>query len=991
MNQVSRLAIIPHLENEIDEVERYVPLTSLVGPFTFPIEMFRRKLQLGNQTFGDFALYPSDSRERARAFNYKKLLDVLLYLFDRLSKAPRNLCGIRVLCLMKLKNGHTAQWIRDPSSCGDLAKAYNGVESFIFFIEVTKKGNDAEEDAGAFCDADFRDLDDIMQTLFEQDSGDKSDKSRKRRHDAYFANRNEVHPDSYNLDKNSLDLVEVLRTPLDVGKMLEAVLGNSGVSHLDDRKLLNALPYALSKTFNASYLYSQGSARIPYEFVDPFHPIHGECVDLCKGLTFSILSDDFAREHFCRFAFPDIRRVTTDFEMPIPDDDTMTSVTKIQLDRSVPIKGKSSFDVARERLLVSQKQMLADCDEAENKTAKRKLRSEWQTQAFVPFKALFNPDASISPSLRSMIEDWELKDEKFQGIPLETVDFTHPFNINRQCAWVKALYGMAEDAGVYCHHSMFIQMLLNARWATRKGDGRGPHMVVYGMPGSGKSYLMEMIKKCMFEGFCAGMTSMSRLAWAVKDSTNPDNPDTCQAQISILVDEVPASYLGADNSGKKGEDNDALATLKEMLTASKLTWRRNIEAKAVDGLKTRALESGQITNEPVFIGGMNRPPRDINAAFRRRISFATCVQFKRGDGVTFEDCKVKSKLIQEDENEDQGAVNNWLNAMQTNSQLHMMVSLAEYCRIIRPPSVDVWKQSMPLFKKAVLDITTVSNFDDRLEDAKNRLIMFTRTIAIFQTYQTGQQRTPTFDEIVAQLVDVEEKSVAGESLCWTMLSTLEDSCFPLMHRVVLQAVRKRWPSLETGEEDHQAYEVEGAFFGAYGKLTLRTIATIARGEDARTCAKRVLFHELRSIITNETKQYKIEGGEDLAAAAIEELMGTFVPDHPVIIARENPTDGRVEILVSLVRLRNASVSLIDVIKPLATAGTHLMMMPYKMSDNRVLPQFPMFVEGTAQRENQDDVYLKKRLEEVFAEDAAFDLWKPGLDPNRYPESYATIY
>jgi hypothetical protein len=45
--------------------------------------MFRRRLQNGSQQFGDFAEFPSDSRLRVTAFNYKKMLDLVLALFQR--------------------------------------------------------------------------------------------------------------------------------------------------------------------------------------------------------------------------------------------------------------------------------------------------------------------------------------------------------------------------------------------------------------------------------------------------------------------------------------------------------------------------------------------------------------------------------------------------------------------------------------------------------------------------------------------------------------------------------------------------------------------------------------------------------------------------------------------------------------------------------------------------------------------------------------------
>ena len=711
--------------------------------------------------------------------------------------------------------------------------------------------------------------------------------------------------------------------------------------------------------------------------------MHGDCLDLCSGLTFTVISDDFQREHFPQFVFPDIRRVTTDFEIPIPDDDTMSSVVRLELDRSVPVKGKSSFEVAKERLELSHHHMLEACQRARGIAEKRRVRSDWQTQALVPFKSIFNTSSAISPSMRSVIEDWELLDEKFHGIPIPLVTVEHHQNIDRQCAYVAAFYAFAECAGFFCHHSMFIQVMINSRWACRKGRGRGPHTILFGSPGSVKSHIILMCMLCMFSGFCAGMSSMSRLAWAVKDALNPDNPDTCQAQIAILVDEVPASYLGAaDNGAKKGEGDDNVATFKEMLSAAYLTWRRNIEAKTNDGVKVRALESGLITNEPVFIGGMNRSPRDINPAFRRRLSFLTCVQFKRGDGKTFEDSKVQGKRVEDDYNSE---MNKWVRALKMNSQLHALVAFAEYYKIIEPPSTDVWEAIIPDFQIRVEYVTSVPNLDDRIDDAKNRLILLCRMIAIFEVYQTTPAPRPqTFDEIVSKLPEVEKYTVPGEKLCLAVMSSLEDVCFPLMHKIVLRAIMKKWPDLE--EYEGAVFTNKGVTIGRYTKINLRSVAALARGEDARACGRRVLFQELRAIISSESSHYQIEGGEQLAEAAIEELMGINAPDHPVIVAREDPADGRVEVLISLVRLENIDQSIAGIISDMAKKGTQLMMTPYTEGEDYVLPQFPMFVEGQRDEELLDRASVKRRKNVIFNEDTE-DLFRLGTAPAQYPQAH----
>jgi hypothetical protein len=89
--------------------QRFVPIKSLVGPFDFPITIFQRRLQLRCQLRGEFAKYDSDAQKSAVAFSYKKLMDIMLRLFDRLFTAPQRLRAKRVFCLVRLKKEAIAE------------------------------------------------------------------------------------------------------------------------------------------------------------------------------------------------------------------------------------------------------------------------------------------------------------------------------------------------------------------------------------------------------------------------------------------------------------------------------------------------------------------------------------------------------------------------------------------------------------------------------------------------------------------------------------------------------------------------------------------------------------------------------------------------------------------------------------------------------------------------------------------------------------------
>jgi hypothetical protein len=182
--------------------------------------MFRRRLQNGSQQFGDFAEFPSESRLRVKAFNYKKMLDLILSLFQRLRFDTKHLKMERVLCML---DGVTHETVRDTR---DLSEAYEHVQSFSLFFEVSSEEVEMDEEL-------LHEVDEVMDKMLE-DNRNAALKANarggpellKRKREAYFANRNECNS-SYNANKESLDISAIFTTPTDVGRMIEASMGNS--------------------------------------------------------------------------------------------------------------------------------------------------------------------------------------------------------------------------------------------------------------------------------------------------------------------------------------------------------------------------------------------------------------------------------------------------------------------------------------------------------------------------------------------------------------------------------------------------------------------------------------------------------------------------------------------------------------------------------------------------------------------------------------------
>jgi hypothetical protein len=993
--EASRLAVSPNIAESMSDEKRYVPLENLVGPYTFQIDMFQRRLQVGNQSFGDFAPYESNQMKRAVAFNYKKLMDMFIRTFEELfyqgddSKRKIEAKNVYLVCRTKDREDHSA-WIREQT---DLAAAYGKIESFVFFIEVCRRDDTVDEGLAM----NLSDLDDIVQRTFIQigaerrPTGDEHEiKRRKVTATKVHANANCQQLGTYDHTQESCDLSGIMSSPVDWGRVVHAAVAPVAVCiNRDCKANLSDLEYAPSRMFSAKSVYDaavdEGSAapdRVPREFVTYHEASRQTCLDLCAGLSFCLEPPQLRLESFRLVRLPDIRQTDQADVVPYPDDATLLRAAGVDLDNTVQIRGVSGFTVARDKLAPS----LAALDEWCASTtfsmdAKRKRRWDWQGRALIVYKSIvYGPRGAIGHSVKAMVRLWEMETEKDRpcgavGILVPPVRLEVFPNLDAQQNYLANLYVFAEKAGVFCQHSNFLGMLIDSRYACRKGSGMKyppPHTILYGSPGSGKSYCLEMVKLCT-QGdsqpvFAKWVDSASALNWAVVNEEDPDNPDTSQAQVVILWDEVPAVRLGAGDK-RKGEGSDEVSRMKSMCTKPELTYERNVEVKRADGTVGRGLEKASITNECVFFGAMNRHPMDVNPAFHRRFQFKVALANERADGVTLEDAKAVSNTA------DPFAAA-WVDALRFNAKMHMVVAGAEYAGIILPPCLRVFDRLSAVFETEVRKITTVKHLTDRISNARERLRLFTRMVAIFETYQQGPPKVLSFDELVSRLPDVERRSVAGERITLAMLSGLEDVTFPLMHKIVLQSVLQRWGENGTLDQ-YRANGFRDQVPGLYAKMPLEKRAAYRQKKDESMveCGVRVLMEHVKMNINKSAGAYKLEGAMELAKSAIVELTTIQDPEHPILVfdedvvgdAAEQGGGGDLAVYVSLERMRNLHVTLADIIRKLSKPGTQLTMIPHHVTGtSAILPQFPMAIEdGTAEGDIEDGALFATRCASTF--------------------------
>ena len=902
-NVFTRLCTLPHDPQGMEDAERYIPLGSLLGPFTFPSNMFRRRLQNGSQQFGDFANFPSDGNMRVKALNYKKLLDLILALFQKLRSEGKQLRVERVFCML---DGTKMDNVLDSR---DLSEAYEHVKSFSFYFEYGADDNHAEE-------IDLGEIDDLIDMILAENltavrkARAKPEMRKKMRH-AYFANRNAT-SSHYNTDKESRDFSETLTSTTDVGRLIEGSLGSSHMIFKEHR-YMRQCPFAFSRLFSVAKLYGEQDPMLPAEYCVQ-DPIHGTVFDVCACMSFSILSDDFSQENFTWFAFPDILQLESTFLVPLPEDACLSSRTNLEIDRTVNCTGKSAFTIFKERLRPAVIH-LNEHREGLSFGEKIERRHEFLEELFPLFKALFQDHMSISQSLKGMISKWEILDEVHNGLPLQSQDAfcRQNTNMHPQQRLLGYLYDVAEDLGIYCHHTTFVQVLLDSRWACNKKQERGPHTILFGEPGTGKSHVLDMAKECMPRYMYEKITNMSTLSWAVNNDSDKANPDEHLAQIALFFDEMQASLLGAEGTSNKkesgkGEGTDRCAMFKEMCSAPTLSYRRNVEAKDKEGLSTRVLEKGVITSELVIFAGMNRPPSTINDAFNRRFEMKACIFTPRKDKITFEEIKTRDHNSRRQMLSDTNSVRKkHLDFLHMNTDLMLVLSLAEFVGVIHPPNTYTWDKLVKIFKKKSLEFGTNPHLESRLDDSKTRLELFLKMFAVKQVYQS-EDSVLTFDAIVKRLPETEKHMIATEATSLAFLAGLEETVFPMMHKLIVFGVRARY-----------AEEIQEAENNGDDKYVTLPVALASRkmDDDHKSIAKKSLWSEIQSFVYKEKEQFKLKKADDLSLAAIEELMETMVgrddDAHAVIKAFEDE-NGRVKIMFSKLRLKNYKKDITDLLR-----------------------------------------------------------------------------
>ncbi len=930
---------VPHSEPKL------VPVEGVVGPFVFPLRFFRTALIFADGCLMDFKPFANNPIEASKSLGHKRLMDVMLFLFKKLfeeENQPLRAAGFFCAMLPRADAASPvdclASFCENVRAAHELSDAYALAESFAFFF-VTEP-NDGER-VNPVSDAY-----DCMDVVFEHhmrrnkcEPDPHGHPERVQRHaDAVKAALNVISP-SYNFTPSSMDFSDCFRCPLDVLRMFEAIGHDvEPASALDTRRLVQST-HTLKHAFGFSRLVDQ--QRVPHPALRVMlardAANNSWSLDLARGLCFFVHPNDVSRETFKLSKFPDIRRLT--HERLLPNRDLVNAIENLNFDRFVLPENKGVFQVLREHMASSVADIDALCQTLPAREAREK-REAWRRSVTTVLKQLFDATGRVSKSFKALVRHWQSHVEAYDRVMVRTLPTMRYGDLDAQQCLLHYFWDLMEDESTYSQHSHGVRMLLNARWSVAKhlaSRYKPPHEALMGEPGSGKSRLMEMVQIMLPEEVCLAMSS-----WSDKGMLTDKDPDTGEinrehnfTDVTIFQDELNLSDFGyADGKAKDksfGEGNPRTAIAKQFLAPlnRQLTWVRQVRKVDKYGAQTYFTETGVVSMEALVTGNLNGKKGGINPAFFRRVAFVN-VNKRTRDDQDFETIKRKEKRSKE--------MHPTRDAMKDNARLQYTIGLARFVGACREdPPMTTFDLVVKRFETAMLKITDVSHFSERLDDARRRVQLFIDAFACAATLQVRSceraraavqsdgRAAYTFDEIMAAQADVEAVAVPGERTCLAVLGTLEDVCLPAIHRYALEALCQTFR-----DEVRAAFEDDTD--ASFIDLGVREHPTIR--ETGVECAVRALSSAIMPYFRTKTNGFDIKNPGFQVEGALEELMELntgVAPRHAVL--KIDQTETEVRVYLSKYRLRKLHAGVHTILEECLHAGSpigkQLLLAPFR--------------------------------------------------------------
>ncbi len=529
--------------------------------------------------------------------------------------------------------------------------------------------------------------------------------------------------------------------------------------------------------------------------------------------------------------------------------------------------------------------------------------------------------ASVSPSMQYVARAMHsARGMRAAGVTFGTTHFTYP-RLDVDQGMVAEAYEYADgQLGMLCHHGAF---LLAYAVGLSVGDREPPvraHLVIAGLAGGGKSWLLRAVRNCTGEGIVRPATHQSAQAIMVTSAHSEAGVTTNSLWLEdeLNLAGTGARELGADRMGGKeaGEASAQAAVMKEKLTNNFVVFYRNSEGfitKDGRSAKVRQLESFKLATTFTLMAASNQCRAQFGDAMGRRLVFHCVYMLERSDGRRMQDQERLAERVAQAAKEGGDplgmASHEMTRAMRGDSVLVFAAQQAIGIGAMKPPELFAWDNILGRFEELLRrKYGAVDHLQTRLVQAKQVAKAWTlwRAVRLVARGHRSPFRRPRSskgfepDEEVSDtpnaplnlefLKEVEKHAIMSEKAVWVVLGMLEEWFFPFLTRLVTRAICDLW---DTDTRGWTRIAPDGAVVAptekVQGEVYLRIPQSrVARRNVAKTSpATSQCMLALARLFKIDSKKYGLSfEGENFAIGEMQALMRAKVGQSGLTVIRE---------------------------------------------------------------------------------------------------------
>ena len=967
-----------------NHVNTHVQLQNLCG-IKIPMDYLMTGLN-GSASLGHFREYHGPrSAENVRILNSKKMLHVLRRLFDRLY-TKKHASDMLIFLVPK-----------DPTMRDEDIVTYLQIDFIVVCIELVDGGDDDADTPRSMIPDKF--LSDYITENKERLTKEKKEAATERaaaRKVLESRCKDNMSSTVYGFGLSSHDMSKICQNTREIARVVGAVTATDFELECNPGRfetLVEDCPFSLRENFMYGSsraiedLFGREWCRRDGDNFVTLSPSGGTelCLNLNDRLVFKISHEDTEFSRFFTNQLPDLSSIQASKSLlPVPKFRAWDAATSTHplFDRQTLCAAwaHQRKNVQHEKKEFSRREeALRETMSADNfaggREARRTKFKTWLLLNF-PMRALSPDEPTIGRAMRGMAH---LLQQTDKPLDIPQIRFANR-NLTAQQNLVTWMFDGYEAMHTYCTHAeTFITHLATSSMLVKVIEGRLPSVVLTGLPGGGKTRVLQCVMRLLPDYNVKKANHSSVLAMFTMSQNDEEN----WTQVLMSEDEARPSSYGIAKEGVGGKSatpndrTDAAAIKKQLFSEKQISHMRSFESKQADGSTVRKTEEGAQKLEISNALCCNQPKEAFAEAFKRRLIMMVVYILKRVDK-TFNECKAKEAGCHgQSETYESKLEEYFRNANKTTAVLQQLLGLVESLSeiTVQPnlQSLDTMIECVRSELERRGDRPTY--FDSYTENIRNMTHCFMHkymvTVAFNHAESPVRKRVmeaaaasdpeepvpwPVMD-ILAGLLEAERHGVLGDDLAFTMVSMLAQDVYPADEQLILNALKfredsirrrvKKWIRKKMSEEGNEKSEEElqqEVFGGASDSNTYTWIKEI-KNTDANgslrvepVVFKHALYstNDLVTLITSDVAGvqratgYNVDTDKEILGGAIDSLKKRMAHARdddptaaPIIVVESGGDDaraGRIKVLTRKMQ-NNQTDTMKDVLKNCVHAYT----------------------------------------------------------------------